>query len=278
LRFIGDHLEAVAMVKSLMGIALLNVVSSFALASASSGVKQTDKVPDYYGVEQNVDCLEGYKCPEPSNKSKTSDSMQNSNAEIPGMHSREYFKISFVTLGLSPKLTISAQEKVKNVVIRFSQNNIKLDTKGLYIYISKGKINDNNFEFGYSSSTEIIVHISYNASEEQIESLLTKFISTTDQKLKNDNDISLLVSSENNNLINLNEIISTKNKIENALIKYSQNNIKLDTKGLRIIIMKGRIDHKTVFFQANRPSDKYVYISTQASDEDIEGILSVYIK
>jgi hypothetical protein len=58
---------------NLICFSLLTVFSGLALASASGGPAQVDKLPDYYGAEQTVDCLEGYKCPEQEEKATTTD-------------------------------------------------------------------------------------------------------------------------------------------------------------------------------------------------------------
>jgi hypothetical protein len=134
---------------------IISLSSSFALASASRGAKQTDKVLDYYGIEQNLECLEGYKCP----------------AE----HSREFFKIVFIPIGISSELAIQIQEKVKNVVIRFSQNNIKIDTKGLTIYMDEDRLDNKTVFFPTVRTSHKYISISKEASEEDIEGALSVF-------------------------------------------------------------------------------------------------------
>jgi ribosomal protein S6 len=48
---------------SLISFALINSISAMAVASSSGGTSQADSLTDYYGIEQSIECLEGYKCP-----------------------------------------------------------------------------------------------------------------------------------------------------------------------------------------------------------------------
>jgi hypothetical protein len=68
------------MKNKLICILILNALSFSATASSSGGATQVDKLPDYYGAEQTVDCLEGYKCPGQKTEPEKNSSEQNNTA------------------------------------------------------------------------------------------------------------------------------------------------------------------------------------------------------